>query len=82
MWNAPSESEERGFENSSIYHHLANRVKAHVFLCVLSYYVEWHMRRALAPMLFDDDDPQTAEAARKTSSVRRRDRLRPRAKMA
>jgi len=49
-----------------IYHHLANRVKAHVFLCVLSYYVEWHMRRALAPMLFDDDDPQTAEAARKT----------------
>lgn len=47
-----------------IYHHLADRVKAHVFLCMLSYYVEWHMRRALAPMLFDDDDPQAAEAAR------------------
>jgi transposase len=49
-----------------IYHHLADRVKAHVFLCVLSYYVEWHMRQALAPMLFDDDDPQAAEAARKS----------------
>ena len=49
-----------------IYHHLADRVRAHVFLCMLSYYVEWHMRRALAPMLFDDDDPQAAEAARKS----------------
>ena len=47
-----------------IYHHLADRVRAHVFLCMLSYYVEWHMRRALAPMLFDDDDPQAAEVAR------------------
>src|SRR5580698_1160781 len=30
-----------------IYHHLADRVRAHVFLCMLSYYVEWHMRQAL-----------------------------------
>jgi transposase len=49
-----------------IYHHLADRVRAHVFLCMLSYYVEWHMRQALAPMLFEDDDPQAAEAARKS----------------
>jgi len=49
-----------------IYHYLADRVKAHVFLCMLSYYVEWHMRQALAPILFDDDDPQAAEAARKS----------------
>lgn len=49
-----------------IYHYLANRVRAHVFLCMLAYYVEWHMRLALAPMLFDDDDPQSAEAARKS----------------
>jgi hypothetical protein len=49
-----------------IYHHLADRVKAHVFLCMLSYYVEWHMRRALAPILFDDHDPQAAEAARQS----------------
>jgi transposase len=49
-----------------IYHHLADRVRAHVFLCMLSYYVEWHMRRAFAPMLFDDDDPAAADAARKS----------------
>lgn len=49
-----------------IYHRLADRVKAHVFLCMLSYYVEWHMRRALAPVLFDDHDSQAAEAARKS----------------
>jgi transposase len=48
-----------------IYHHLAERVKAHVFLCMLSYYVEWHMRQALAPILFDDDDSEAAEAGRK-----------------
>jgi hypothetical protein len=33
---------------------------------MLSYYVEWQMRRALAPILFDDEDPQAAEAARKS----------------
>ena len=49
-----------------IHHHLADRVRAHVFLCMLSYYVEWHMRQALAPILFDDDDPQAAEAARQS----------------
>lgn len=38
-----------------IYHRLANRVKAHVFLCMLAYYVEWHMRKALSPLLFDDE---------------------------
>jgi len=31
---------------------------------MLAYYVEWHMRRALAPLLFEEDDPQTAEALR------------------
>ena len=44
--------------------HVERAVRAHVFLCMLSYYVEWHMRRALAPILFDDDDPQAAEVAR------------------
>jgi hypothetical protein len=51
-----------------IYHHLANRVRAHVLLCVLAYYVEWHMRGELAPLLFDDEDPQAGEA-RRTSPV-------------
>ncbi len=47
-----------------IYHHLAERVRAHVFLCMLAYYVEWHMRKAWAPLLFDDTDPAGAAAAR------------------
>jgi len=47
-----------------IHHHLADRVRAHVFLCMLAYYVEWHMREALAPLLFDDDDRVAAEAQR------------------
>ena len=47
-----------------IYHWLADRVRAHVFLCMLGYYLEWHMRQKLAPMLFDDTDKQAAEAAR------------------
>ena len=40
----------------SIFHHLADRVKAHIFLCMLAYYVIWHMRQALAPILFDDEE--------------------------
>jgi hypothetical protein len=47
-----------------VHHWLAGRVRAHVFLCMLAYYVEWHMRQALAPLLFDDADRQAAEAAR------------------
>ena len=47
-----------------IHHRLEQRVRAHVFLCTLAYYVEFHMRQALAPMLFDDHDPPAAEAAR------------------
>ena len=38
-----------------IHHRLEDRVRAHIFLCVLAYYVEWHMRRALRPMLFADE---------------------------
>jgi transposase len=49
-----------------IHHHLPNRVRAHVFLCMLAYYVEWHMRRALAPILFDDHDRTAAQAERKS----------------
>jgi transposase len=47
-----------------IYHHLAERVRAHVFLCMLAYYVEWHMRDRLAPIIFDDDDSVTAASLR------------------
>jgi hypothetical protein len=47
-----------------IYHYNADRVRAHIFLCMLAYYVEWHMRKALAPILFDDHDPIGAKAKR------------------
>jgi hypothetical protein len=47
-----------------IHHHRADRVRAHVFLCMLAYYVEWHMRDKLAPMLFDEDDKPAAERQR------------------
>ena len=47
-----------------IHHRLPDRVRAHILLCVLAYYVEWHMRQLLAPILFDDDDRSQAQAAR------------------
>jgi transposase len=50
-----------------IHHRLEHRVRAHVFLCMLAYYVEWHMRRALAPMLFQDHD--TAGASKRRAGV-------------
>jgi hypothetical protein len=67
---------ERGFRDIKsgdldvrpIHHRRAHRVRAHVFLCMLAYYVIWHMKRDLAPMLFKDDEP-TAAAALRTSPV-------------
>jgi hypothetical protein len=47
-----------------IHHRKPERVRAHVFLCMLAYYVEWHMRQALAPLLFDDHDRTTAQSQR------------------
>ncbi len=49
-----------------IHHWLGDRVRAHVFLCMLAYYVEWHMRGRLAPMLYEDHDRPAAEALRDT----------------
>jgi transposase len=47
-----------------VYHWLEGRVRAHVLLCMLAYYLEWHMRQCLAPMLFDDTNKDEAEALR------------------
>ena len=47
-----------------VFHWAAPRVRAHVLLCMLAYYLEWHMRRALAPILFDDHDHAAGEALR------------------
>jgi hypothetical protein len=45
-----------------VFHWTAPRVRAHVLLCMLAYYLEWHMRQSLAPMLFDEPDPPAREA--------------------
>jgi Transposase DDE domain len=47
-----------------IHHRRPHRVRAHVFLCMLAYYLEWHLRQALKPILFDDHDTAAAAAAR------------------
>jgi transposase len=47
-----------------VFHWAEDRVRAHVFLCMIAYYLEWHMRQALGPILFDDHDRAAAEAER------------------
>ena len=47
-----------------VFHYSEPRVRAHVFLCMLAYYVEWHMRARLKPMLFDDEHLEEASASR------------------
>ena len=49
-----------------IRHRLADRVRAHMFLRMLSYYISWHMKAALAPILFVDNDKPAAAAKRAT----------------
>ncbi len=51
-----------------IRHRLADRVRAHMFLRMLSYYISWHMKQALAPILFRDHD-KPAAAAKRTNPV-------------
>ena len=59
-----------------VYVYRERRVRAHVFLCMLAYYLEWHLRQALAPMLFEDDDRPQARAQRASpvEPARRSDR--------
>lgn len=55
-----------------IYHRQPDRVRAHVLLAMLAYYVEWHMRQALAPVLFDDEQhgaPRSSPVAAATRSA-------------
>jgi len=47
-----------------VFHWTAPRVRGHVLLCMLAYYLEWHMRQRLAPMLFDEHDPAGRETQR------------------
>ena len=57
-----------------VHHRLEGRVRVHVLLCTLAYYVEWHMRRRLAPILFDDehkadDRPSPVDPARRSNNA-------------
>ncbi len=64
-----------------IHHRLEERVRAHVFLCMLAYYLEWHLRAAWAELLFDDERPpfrtdpvakaERSPAARRKASTKR-----------
>ena len=47
-----------------IRHRVETRVRAHLFLCLLAYYVHWHLRQALAPLLFDDEELEAERARR------------------
>ena len=60
-----------------IRHRLADRVRAHMFLRMLSYYISWHMKQALAPILFYDND-KPAAAAKRTDPVAPAERSMPR----
>jgi hypothetical protein len=48
-------------EPRPIYHYLENRVRAHVLLCMLATYLTWHLRQALAPLTFTDDNKPARE---------------------
>lgn len=47
-----------------IYHHLADRVRAHLLLCMLAYYVQWHLKRAWEPLLFEEEHLETIRRQR------------------
>src|SRR5262249_50045266 len=64
-----------------IYHHLSDRVRAHVLICMLAAYLVWHLRRAWAPITFTDEDrpargdpvaPARRSAAAEDKASRRR----------
>jgi hypothetical protein len=67
-----------------IYHRSDERIRSHVFICMLAYYVEWQMREKLRPVLFADDDRESAvaardsivSAARRSQSAQRKDATR------
>ncbi len=49
-----------------IYHRNDERIRSHVFICMLAYYVEWHMRAKLRSILFEDHDRESAAASRRS----------------
>ena len=65
-----------------IRHWIADGVRAHVFLCMLAYHVEWHLRQALAPLLFHDTDIDLARAERSSPVASTQPSARARSKKA
>src|SRR5690606_41604753 len=57
-----------------IHHRLESRVRAHIFLCMLAYYVEWHMQQAWRELLFADEDLQAKLARDPLAPARRSQR--------
>jgi len=53
-----------------IFHRLDDRIRTHVFLCMLAYYVEWHLRRRLATLFFDHEDLEAAPTATQSRAFR------------
>jgi transposase len=69
-----------------IYHHAAERVRAHILLCLLAYYVEWHLRQKWEPLLFEDEelavdrnrrDPVAPAKASKSAILKKTTKLTP-----
>jgi transposase len=69
-----------------IHHRTAERVRAHIFLCVLAFYVEWHLRQAWEPLLFEDEelavdrqrrDPVLPAKPSQSARVKKKTRLTP-----
>jgi len=56
-----------------IRHHLENRVRAHIFLCMLAYYVKWYMNEAWRPLLFADEDQQAKKTRNPVAKAQRSD---------
>src|SRR4030095_3998483 len=56
-----------------IHHHLEDRVRAHIFLCMLAWYVEWHMREAWRELTFADDDQAAKQTRDPVAPARRSD---------
>jgi len=56
-----------------IHHRLEDRVRAHIFLCMLAYYVEWHMQQAWRPLTFADEDQEAKRTRDPVAAARRSD---------
>jgi len=62
-----------------IHHRLADRVRSHIFLCMLAYYVEWHMREAWRPLLFADEDQEAKRTRDPVAPAKRSSRAQEKA---